>query len=284
MSDEHNGIEEMDLGVQGDGEPAVATTEAETKTETETKVETETTTEEKTEGGEAKTEETTDQPHKKTGSQRARERAEREAALRVQAERERDELKAKLEGLNKPTVEDPAAPTLDDDDVETVEDLRQKAIQYGIEKGIKEAEARLKAEQQRREFEAKQVSWKEADAKFSATKPDWDDAIEDLQEVVQTLTPQNAPGFGALDAALSGSEIAPALKYHLGKNPEEFRRMASLDPIKAVKELARLEIRIAEPKQPTETKPTSKAPPPAKPLATSSAVASDARYGGIEEY
>lgn len=281
MSDEYNGIEEMDLGVQGDGEPAVATTEATTTTETEPKVETETTTEEKSEGGEVKPEETPEPQHKKTGSQRARERAEREAGLRLRAERERDELKAKLEGLNKPVVD------YDEPQLEAFEDLaswKAALTEHASKKAAAEAEARFKADQQRREFEAKQVSWKEADAKFSATTPDWDDAMEDLQEVVQTLNPQNAPGFGALDAALSGSEIAPALKYHLGKHPDQFKRMAALDPINAVKELARLEIRIAEPKQPTETKPTSKAPPPAKPLTTSSAVASDARYGGIEEY
>lgn len=279
MSDEYKGIEEMDLGVQDDGEAAVTTTE--TKPEPETKVEAETTTEEKTEGGETKTEETTEQPHKKTGSQRARERAEREAALRMQAERERDELKAKLEGLNKPAVDH------DEPQLENFEDLaswKAALTEHASKKAAAEAEAKFKADQQRREFEAKQVSWKEADAKFSATKPDWDDAIEDLQEVVQTLNPQNAPGFGAMDAALSASEIAPALKYHLGKNPDEFKRMASLDPINAVKELARLEIRIAEPRQSTETKPTSKAPPPAKPLAAASAVPSETRYGGIEEF
>lgn len=276
MSDDFKGIEEMDLGVQGDGEPAGGPPkppEPEPPKDDPPTPEVE---------AEVKPEDTPEQPHKKTGSQRARERAEREAALRMQAERERDELKAKLEGLNKPIV-DPDEPKLED--FEDLASWKSALTEHTAKKAAAEAEARLKADQQRREFEAKQASWREADAKFAATTPDWDDALEDLQETVQTFTPQNAPGFGALDAALSASDIAPALKYHLGKHPDELRAMAALDPIGAVKAIARLEAQLAEKKTtPEPTKPTSKAPAPAKPLAASSAVASETRLGGIEEF
>ena len=280
--DKYAGIEEIELGVQDDGEPAVEPPKAPEPTPEPAKAEPHASEPGVKPEPEVKPEDNPEQPHKKTGSQRARERAEREAALRMQAERERDELRAQLEGLNKPTV-DPTEPQL-----ENFEDLaswKAALTEHASKKAAADAEAKFKADQQEREFEAKQASWREADAKFSATKPDWDDAMEDLQEVVQGLNPQNAPGFGALDAALSTSDIAPALKYHLGKNPEEFRHMASLDPIGAVKALARLEIRLSEPKQPTtETKPPSKAPLPVRPVAGSAAVVTDTRFGGIEEF
>lgn len=273
MSDKYEGIEEMDLGPQNDGEP-VAVEVAEPVTEP---VEVGT-----PEGEKPKDEvkpEAEPESHKKTGSQRARERAEREAGLRVQAERERDELKAKLEGLNKPTVD------YDEPQLEAFEDLaswKAALVAHAEKKALAGAEAQFKAEQQRKDHETAQRGWKEADAKYSAAKPDWDDVMEDLQEVVQTFTPQNAPGFGALDAALSTSEIAPALKYHLGKNPEEMRRIAALNPIGAIKELARLEVRLSE--SPTHEKPTSKAPAPLRPVTATPVTVTDTRFGGIEEF
>ena len=99
--------------------------------------------------------------------------------------------------------------------------------------------------------------------------------------MVQTFNPQNAPGFGALDAALSASDIAPAIKYHLAKNPDELRRIAGLDPIGAIKAMARLEIQLSEPPTP---KPTSKAPAPVRPVSGGSAAVADTKYGGIEEF
>lgn len=243
------------LGVQDDGEPVVS---PDPKVDAPEGVKPE---------GEPKEGEPPEQPHKKTGSQRARERAEREAALRMQVERERDELKAKLEGLNKPVV-DPDEPKLED--FEDLASWKSALTEHTAKKAAAEAEARLKADQQKREFEAKQASWREADAKFAATTPDWDDALEDLQEAVQAFTPQNAPGFGALDAALSDSDIAPALKYHLGKHPDELRAMAALDPIGAVKAIARLEAQLTEKKTPPPPQKTN-APKPAAPVSSPSA-------------
>lgn len=246
------------LGPQNDGEPAGTPAPVDPPKVEEPKVEAETKVE-KTEGEEAKAE--GEQPHKKTGSQRARERAERETALRLQAEQEVAALKAKLEGINKPVL-DPDEPKLED--FEDIHSWKAALTEHASKKAAADAEARFKAEQQRKEFEAKASGWKEADAKFGATKPDWDDAIEDLQEVVQTFNPQNAPGFPALDAALSASEIAPALKYHFGKNPDELRRIAGLDPIGAIKAMARLEVQLSE--APATKPKTTNAPPPINPL------------------
>lgn len=275
MSDEKlAGIEDMDpVGVQNDGEPSAVVpveTPAEPKAEDPAP---------KTRAEEPKAEEPEAAPHKKTGSQRARERAEREAARAAALEQENAEMKAKLSA---PVgVTDPTEPKLEN--FESLEAYTEALKAHVSWKAVTEAEARFKADQQRREFEGKQSQWKEADAKFSAKHPDWDDAIEDLQEAVSGLDPKSAPGFHALDAALSESDIAPALKYHLGKNPDELRRLAAMSPIKAVKELARIEDRLSQPPQ-EKPKPTSQAPPPIKPASGSPAPAYDSRFAGIEDF
>lgn len=273
--DKYAGIEEEDLGVQGDGEPTAVVTEPEVKPEPEPKAETP----EGEKPEEVKSEDTPEQPHKKTGSQRARERADREAALRLQVERERDELKARLEAASKPPVADPDEPAIEN--FETLEAWKAALVVHAQKKAAELAKKEFEAQQQQKVIQETQRKWQEADAKFAATKDDWDDAIEDLTDAVRSLPPECEPGFNAIGAALNTSEIAPAIKYHLGKHPDELRRIAALEPIAAIKELARLEVRLSEP---TPPKPTSKAPAPVRPVSGASPVVEDTRFGGIEEF
>lgn len=275
MPDEYTGIEELDLGVQADGEPAVvteatpeaapevaATPEAEAKPE-----------------GDAKPEDTPEQPHKKTGSQRARERAEREAALRAQVERERDELRARLEAASKPPAADPDEPVLEN--FETLDAWKAALVTHAQKKAADLALKEFEAKQQQQAAKEAQKKWQEADAKFAEKTPDWEDVIEDLTETIETLPQEYAPGFMAIGAALNASEIAPAIKYHLGKNPGELRRIAALNPVQVIKEIGKLEVKLSEP---PPTKQPSSAPPPVRPVSGGSAVVADTKYGGIEEF
>lgn len=242
-----------DLGVQTDGEPAVVEkVEGEPAPEAESKPEGE----------------TPEQPHKKTGSQRARERAEREAALRVQAERERDELKAKLEAASKPPAADPDEPVLDN--YESLEAWKAALVVHAQKKAADQVSKEFEAKQQQKALQDAQRKWQEADAKFAATTPDWDDVLEDLTDAVRSLPPECEPGFNAIGAALNASDIAPAIKYHLGKNPDELRRIAALDSVSVVKELTKLELRLAEAPA-TQTHQKTNAPKPAAPVSAPSA-------------
>lgn len=222
-------------------------------------------------------------PHK-NGSRKARERAEREAALRIQAEAKIAELEAKLNAPKVPAG-DPDEPKLDSFD--DFEEWQNAFREHAEKKAAAKAEDRLKADRAKSELEKKQRAWQEADDRYAETKADWDDVIEDLREVVQGFNPDNAPGFGAMDTALTQSDIAPALKYHLGTNPEEAKRIAALQPYQAIKEMALLEIRLSsgEPTTPKQEKQVSKAPPPIRPVQSSVVNATaDTRFGGIEEY
>lgn len=205
-------------------------------------------------------------PHK-TGSQRARERAERETQARIAAEQRAAALEAQLNARNL-QMADPNEPKIED--FENFDAYKAALVTHAQKRASEEVEQRFKSEQAKRDYEAKQAQWQARDAEFSKDKPDWDDAIEDLTEAVSKLDPQRAPGFQALDAALSASELSSALKYHLGKHPEDFVRMASLDPINAIRELAKLEIKIGTPEPPKPK--TTNAPPPIAPLGGTSNV------------
>jgi hypothetical protein len=252
------------LGQQNDGEPAVVTPEPPKTDPPETpKAKDEPKTaegepEKKVEGEAPKEEE---KPHKKPGSVRARERAEKAELEAAETRRENAELKAKM-NAPKPAA-DPNEPQL-----ENFEDLaswRVALAEFHRKAASEETESRFKAEQAKREQEARQTAWREADAKFGADKPDWDDVMEDLGDVVRSFTPQTAPAFQAVDAALSASDIAPALKYHFGQHPDELRRISALDPIRAIKELARIEDRLSG-SNPTRETRVSNTPPPITPL------------------
>lgn len=258
------------LGPQNDGEPAVVTPEPPKTDPPETpKAKDEPKTaegepEKKVEGEAPKEEE---KPHKKPGSVRARERAEKAELEAAEARRENAELKAKM-NAPKPAA-DPNEPQL-----ENFEDLaswRVALAEFHRKAASEETESRFKAEQAKREQESRQTAWREADAKFGADKSDWDDVMEDLGDTVRGMTPQTHPAFGAVDAALSTSDIAPALKYHFGKHPDELLRITALDPIRAIKELARIEDKLNV--SPAPEKRVSNAPPPITPLSGTNAPA-----------
>ncbi|MFZ3044027.1 MAG: hypothetical protein WA058_02890, partial [Minisyncoccia bacterium] len=200
-------------------------------------------------------------------------------ALRLEAERERDELRAKLEAASKPPAADPDEPAIES--FETLDEWKAALVVHAQKKAADLALKEFEAKQQQKTMQDVKRKWQEADEKFAANTPDWDDAIEDLTDAVRLLPPECEPGFNAIGAALNTSEIAPAIKYHLGKNPAELRRIAALDPIAAIKEVARLEARLSEPTQP---KPPSKAPAPLRPVSGAATATPDVRFSGIEEF
>jgi len=88
----------------------------------------------------------------------------------------------------------------------------------------------------------------------------------DYEEVMATTEAVTTP---LIEQVISTSEIGPALRYELAKNPDEALRIAKLPPIVAAKELGKLEDRIAS-KSESEKKPEPKkitnAPKPIEPV------------------
>lgn len=82
---------------------------------------------------------------------------------------------------------------------------------------------------------------------------------EDFKEVA--LNP-DVPINENIVNALFDCDHAADIAYHLGQNPQEARRIASLSPIATAREIGKLEARFSGPPQKT----TSKAPDPTKPV------------------
>lgn len=86
---------------------------------------------------------------------------------------------------------------------------------------------------------------------YAKDKPDFQDKVYKSEWVCTA----------DMAAAIQSSDDGPAVSYHLANNPDEARRIAALSPIAQVRELGKIEARLA-PASTTTTNTVSNAPPP----------------------
>jgi hypothetical protein len=151
--------------------------------------------------------------------------------------------------------------------------IRPKLSDYGTyeehETALGEYEERLadwKFEQrsQQSQQQAKQTeaakAWEDRTEKIRVKHPDYNEKINALQI-------PNTPAVPVVRDAIAESEVGPEILYHLAQHPEEAKRILSLNPVRAVVEVGKLEVKLAtpssDPKQ--KTKVTS-APDPISPV------------------
>ena len=209
------------------------------------------------------TEEAREAEHKKkTGSQRAREKADR-------LERENQALRDALaRGTAPKPVEPEATPTKpnpDDPKWKSHQEYEDAKFDYEVETRIAQREAKTKAK-------TEQETWKQRE-----------DAIvgkyEDYQEVFTDFI--GAQPSDALKKAILRTPVGPEIVYALGNNPAEIRRLNALDPVDQVLEIGEMASRFKTPPK-TEKKPTQ-APPPIAPLTGASAHVVKANAGDAYE-
>jgi hypothetical protein len=125
-------------------------------------------------------------------------------------------------------------------------------------------EARVLIDQERQfEYQAKaqqqeqqvQATWKEREASAREKLVDYDATVYPMLEYPAIA---NNPYFAA---ALIGSPQGAEVLYQLGKNPQEAIRIANLDPASCAREIGKLEAKLEG-----QSKKTSSAPPPPKPV------------------
>ena len=104
-------------------------------------------------------------------------------------------------------------------------------------------------------------SWTERSAKGNEKYEDFDEVIGDLQPT--------SPWSVAIMQAENADDVA----YFLGTHLKEAQRIASLDPVSQIREIGRLEAKLAA--DPPKPKGTSKAPAPIVPVTGASAAASN---------
>ena len=155
--------------------------------------------------------------------------------------------------------EDPGAPKL-----ENFKDIEE----YAAARAKHESEKAIKAHQDKQRSE----TWKQQQERLSK---DWDsktdrgtDKYDDFQDVVGDIKP-TAPWAIAVMEAENGEDIA----YHLGKNIKEAERISSLSPTAQIREIGKLEAKLAA--EPAKPKTPSKAPAPITPLTGAAPVVTD---------
>jgi small-conductance mechanosensitive channel len=206
----------------------------------------------------------------------------REAETRAQqAEREAAELRAKLDAMSaraEPVKEEPRPDrTKFANDEEYIEAVAEwKADQRLAKRERDQAEAQAKAER-----EQLVNRWKAAQERAKAE-------IEDYETVIKASDVQ-LPGH--LHQAILESDIGPHLAYYFAKHPDEAKRFAGMSATTALRQLGKLEDRLAEdaddePPRKAASSPaveTSKAPAPVTPVKDGRAV-DPGPAGSFDEY
>lgn len=209
----------------------------------------------------------------------------REAETKAErVERERDELRARLESLSAqaaPVKEEPRPDRSkfanDEEYIEAVAEW--KADQRLAKREQEQAEARAAAE---REQIAKR--WQKAQEQARKDIPDYDEVIKasDVQ----------LPGH--MHQAILESDVGPRLAYYFSKHPAEAKRFAAMTPTTAIRQLGKLEDKLVDDLDDPDDAPArkaapspaveqSKAPPPITPVKDGRAI-DPGPAGSFEEY
>lgn len=175
---------------------------------------------------------------------------------RYQLEAENRRLQEQLQGV-KP--EETKAPSRDDFD--NYEDYLDARADYLAEQKVKSYQENQKKEEAARKRQEQQ------DKLLSNWEASKDKAREKYTDFDDVLSNDDAPLTETMAYALMESEYGADIGYHLGKNPEEAQRIASLSPARQAAELGKLELQIST--KPNKPK-SSKAPEPIETVSGSS--------------
>ena len=182
--------------------------------------------------------------HKKTGSQRAREAAQREREARIRAEAQLEALKTQLGGKQEPTIPVPTGKPKPED-FDTQEAFLDALSDYKVEQKLADREQKQRVAERTNAWESQKEA---ARAKYY----DFDEVFNDAPMPVPVVA-------GAMLKHPAGVEIG----YYLAKNPTDYRRIQALtDPVEIGFEMAAIAARIA----PDKPKSASNAPKPPVPV------------------
>lgn len=118
----------------------------------------------------------------------------------------------------------------------------------------------LTAQEAKRQEAEKNQRQQELAKQWEAKAEKAEEKYEDFDEVAYNpRTPISQPMAELIHASDVGADLA----YYFGKNPDEAYRIAQLDPIRAAKEIGKLEVKVSTL---TQQKPVSKASPPINPI------------------
>lgn len=201
--------------------------------------------------------ETDDEPEAEQPKPRrsAQERINEAVKAQRDAEREAAYWRGKASSEREPEREQPRAPADPEPDPAefTYGETDPGYIKALGAHAARQEHARLRAEDSRHAtVERVEQSWEQRQAAFAKDKPDF----------FQATTAKDLPITPVMANAIKTSEDGPAVAYHLAQNPDEARRIANLPPLAQVRELGKLEGKLAPPASAPTVKSVSDAPPP----------------------
>lgn len=243
----------FDLGPQNDGEPVAVATVADPTPEPPAEPEAaapEVAEEAIDDGPEAELQDETETHKKKSGSQRWKEKAQREAEEKEYWRQQA--LKGQAPEAPKPQPAPNGKPVLDS--YETFDAYNEALMDWKVEQRMAQMEQKTHAEKIQKTWEAKK-------AEARKELPDFDEVISDMIE----------PPAPVVLAVMEASDHIAKIAYHLAQHPDELQRINRLAPPQAALEVARIEARFNRTPAPAASKPVSKAPRPPSPVSAPSA-------------
>lgn len=137
----------------------------------------------------------------------------------------------------------------DEYDINSVIERSSKATaRYLQEQSAKQAREEAKQVEQQ-QMQARLDAFVESEAEFASTVPDYQEAIQSLNDVPQSQH---------VAELIVDSDKGPQVAYYLAKHPNEARAVVNMSPIEAAKFIGGIEARISA--RPART--TTKAPKP----------------------
>jgi hypothetical protein len=184
----------------------------------------------------------------------ARQEAQRERQARVDLEQRLAALEQQRQPQQQSYIDQEPQPSQFADAFEYAKALAE----FSTEKALAERDRQV---EQAREQEAQQKiiqSWAQKVQDAKAELPDFDDLVASSDVVVNN----------AVRDAILESDVGPRILYHLAENNDLAKKIASLNPNAALREIGRLEAKFEAKPDTKQTAPVvrSKAPAPIQPI------------------
>jgi hypothetical protein len=139
------------------------------------------------------------------------------------------------------------------DDASYIDALTDWKIEQKLPQMVEKANVQKQQNTVQSEFAQREIKTKQE-------YPDYEDVIAENG---------NIPVPRETVEAILSSEHGPDIRYYLAKNPEQAQALNRMSPISAVREIGRIEAKIAGEKElKSKPKQTTKAPPPISPVKT----------------
>ena len=146
------------------------------------------------------------------------------------------------------------------DQFDSYDEYLDKLTDWKLEARLQQEHTAQQQRQQAAQQQERLTGWQQRVGQFKSEAPDFEDVLESVDHI--NLTP-------VLQQAIMADALGPKLAYELARRPEDFARIASLDPVGALTALGEFKARL----EPAKTaapgngvKPVSRAPNPIRPV------------------